>query len=91
MWHKTAPEAFAHSLLHTYDLTKYIRRSIDHLGNLRLPTIPTIPLLLKITPILQACHLLSAERINNYKAGLCMNYAMRRGLWQYIVLVAEKI
>jgi tocopherol O-methyltransferase len=77
--------------LQTYDLTDHVRRSIDHLGNLRLPTIPTIPILLKIAPALQTCHLLSAERINNYKAGPCMNYALHRGLWQYIVIVAEKM
>ena len=45
----------------------------------------------KVLHFLQSCHLLSTERINNYKAGLCMNYALRTGLWQYTVLMAEKI
>ena len=76
--------------LRTYDLTEQVRRSVEHLGKLRLPTIPTVSLLLKITPLLRVCHLLSPARINNYRAGLCMAEALRQGLWRYIVLVAEK-
>lgn len=74
----------------TYDLTDHVRRSVNHLGKLHLPTVPSISILLPLARILQTFHLLRAERVNNYRAGLCQNRALQKGLWRYIVLVAEK-
>lgn len=76
--------------LQTYDLTDHVRRSVNHLGKLHLPTLPSISILLPLARMLHAFHLLSAERVNNYKAGLCQNTTLRRRLWRYMVLVAEK-
>jgi tocopherol O-methyltransferase len=73
-----------------YDLTDHVSRSINHLGKLRLPTVPTIYLLLSLARALQTLHLMSAERVNNYLAGLYQNRALYKRLWRYMVLVAEK-
>lgn len=73
-----------------YDLTYHVRRSVNHLGKLRLPTVPTAHIVLAFAFGLHFFHLMSAERVNNFKAGLCQNKALRKGLWSYGVLVAEK-
>ena len=73
-----------------YDLTDHVQRSVTHLGKLHLPTVPTIFILLPFVRLLHAFHLLSTERLNNYCAGLCQTIALRKQLWRYMVLVAEK-
>jgi hypothetical protein len=73
-----------------YDLTDHVRRSVNQLGKLHLPTVPSISLLLPLARLLHTFHLLRAERVNNYQAGLCQNRALQKGLWRYMVLVAEK-
>jgi cyclopropane fatty-acyl-phospholipid synthase-like methyltransferase len=76
--------------VHIYDLTDHVRRSVNHLGKLRLPTVPTAHIVLILARALHIFHLMSIERVNNFKAGLCQNKALRKGLWNYGVLVAEK-
>jgi cyclopropane fatty-acyl-phospholipid synthase-like methyltransferase len=73
-----------------YDLTDHIQRSVTHLGKLHLPTVPTISILLPFVRLLHAFHLLGTERVNNYYAGLCQTIALRKQLWRYMVLLAEK-
>jgi len=73
-----------------YDLTDHIQRSVTHLGKLRLPTVPTIFVLMPFVRLLHVFHLLRTARVNNYYAGLCQTTALRKQLWRYMVLVAEK-
>ena len=73
-----------------YDLTDHVQRSVTHLGKLHLPTVPTIFILLPFARLLHAFHLLRTECVNNYCAGLCQTIALRKQLWRYMVLVAEK-
>ena len=73
------------------NLTDHTRPSISRLGKTGLPVLPVASLAVVITRILSLLHLFSKERIQNYEAGVCMNKALRKGQWQYTVIVAQKL
>jgi tocopherol O-methyltransferase len=77
-------------LVHMDDLTNNVRRSLDHLGKLRLPALPATYPLLALARLLQAVHLYHPLRVKGYRGGLHQNLGLRRGLWRYMALVAEK-
>jgi tocopherol O-methyltransferase len=71
------------------DITEHVRLSINRLGKLRLPTLPTAQVIAWMLPGL--CLLgYSKIRLANIKAGICQNKALRQGLWRYVILCATK-
>lgn len=74
----------------THDLTEHVRPSIDRLGKLRLPMLPTAQIAAVLARGLCALGLFSRDRLRNYEAGVAMAKALRAGHWEYIVMVAEK-
>ena len=76
--------------IQTRDITEQVRPSINHLGKLRVPTLPTASLFAWIARGLCACGGYSKSRLHNIEAGICQNKALRLGLWHYMLLRAEK-
>lgn len=74
-----------------YDITQHIRSSVNRLGKLPLPTLPTAKAFAVVARALCALKLFSQERLKNIQAGICQNRALRLGQWNYIVIRAEKM
>lgn len=72
------------------NLTDQTKPSISQLGKTGLPVFPVAPLAVALTRFLSHLHLYNKERVHNYEAGVRMNKALRQGLWQYTVIVAQK-
>ncbi|GHO51286.1 class I SAM-dependent methyltransferase [Ktedonospora formicarum] len=72
------------------NLTEWTRLSISRLGKTGLPVLPAASLAIVLTRILSLFRLFRKERVHNFEAGVCMNQALRKGLWQYIVIIAQK-
>lgn len=73
-----------------YDITEQIRLSVNRLGKLGVPTLPTATLALLLGRMLCSLKMVREARIKNIEAGICQNKALRLGVWKYMIIVAAK-
>jgi tocopherol O-methyltransferase len=90
-------DAYRHLLKHAgfrveicQDITEYVRPSIEHLGKLRLPTLPWARVITWVGKGLSRLRLYSKDRLDNVEAGICMSKLLRQGMWRYVLLCAIK-
>ena len=79
------------TIVQIHDVIENVRRSVNRLGKLQLPTLPTAQVFAAIARGLCVLKLFRQERLKNIEAGICQNKTLRAGQWMYIVLLAEKI
>jgi tocopherol O-methyltransferase len=72
-----------------HDLTEAMRRSITHLGKLRVPT-TSVRLLLPVLEVLTAAQLTDKVRLRNIRGGYDFTLAFLVGAWRYTAVVGTK-
>jgi tocopherol O-methyltransferase len=72
-----------------HDLTEAMRRSITHLGKLRVPT-TSVRLVFPVLEVLTAAQFTDSVRLRNIKGGYDFTRAFLMGAWRYTAVVGTK-